>query len=143
MEDIVGFDLAKLAYEKGFDLPCREAYDSEYKELNSSIFYNGNQFFEIEDIENALTNSGHTHYLAPTQSQLQMWLSNKYNIIVVAFPHYDADYEIWGQDIIWDTLWSYAIWDAFKFNKDATDFQSYGDALEDGLTEALKIIKTK
>lgn len=141
MEDVVSFDLAKLAHEKGFNEPCREAYNSHHHELNSAIFYNGNEFFESEDMQNALDNSNHAHYLAPTYSQLQTWLRNKHNIIAIALPHFNQDYQIHEQDIIWDSLWSYVIWDAFSFYQDDIDFSSYEIALEAALLNALKIVK--
>lgn len=77
-DEIISFKTAKLAKEKGYDLECANSYTIK-GEVNSSINYTGELFFDKIDINNAKAN-GHIITLAPTQTALQKWLREEHNI---------------------------------------------------------------
>ena len=128
-EQLISFETAKLAKEKGFDEECYFTYDkiskeycifeSEYSETNSEI----NKYI----------------YSAPTQSLLQKWLREKHKIWVSVsveiftlkhsydvFKHEEDDY---GPILI-----------TYKTSSDEWDL-TYEEALEYGLQQALKLIQ--
>ena len=150
-EQLISFETAKLAKEKGFDIPTKTAYI-------------GNEFFESEETPNGydgydpsftenwnkkgwVTNKEggmcfgckldnikyFEAYTVTSQSLLQKWLRDKHNI------HVNVSYDL--------TF-------TFKINGDLkgspyikypeiSDFwgRTYEEALEKGLQEALKLIK--
>jgi len=81
MEDqLILFETAKLAKERGFDLECRGAYldltpyEDAAREEPTIYLYEQNH-----------NKKGH-RYSAPTQTALQKWLREKYNIEVLPYP---------------------------------------------------------
>ena len=117
-EQLISFETAKLAKEKGFDLFTEYGYDKNGKEVNFPCCYNN---YPVID-----------HYSAPNQSLLQKWLREKYNI------HIDIYFIV--------LLFRYRIYnmincECYKSSyKD--EFDSYEQALEQGLQEALKLIQS-
>ena len=63
-EQLVSFDTAKLAKEKGFNIPCKKRYLSDQYEVYSLANNRGLQIIGIQ---------------APTQSALQKWLRENHN----------------------------------------------------------------
>jgi len=129
-EEIVLFETAKLAREKGF-------ID---KDVDS--FYNDDGTFELNPIDykdkkEVLSKEfslRYDIYLAPTQSLLQKWLRDKHGVHITPI-YWDLDYKVYSYLI--DTTFS-------KYNIDVddnTEYTTYEEALEIGLQEALKLIK--
>lgn len=116
-EDLISFKTAKLANEKGFNVWCSSAYcHLEFLGMATEIEYNT----FIKDT-----------YPAPTQSILQKWLRENYNIHV---------------EVIWiDTLSDLYVYHISTtgngIRPDSQHYNSYIEALEYGLFEALKSIK--
>lgn len=85
-EQIVTFETAKLAKEKGFDELCREYYN-ENKELNSFIYYAGDG--SGYDKNSTITDNDYYNlkaiYSAPTQDLLQKWLREVHKINIEIF----------------------------------------------------------
>ena len=85
-EQLVLFETAKLAKEKGFDEPCNDCYNSfgnllsngwcEYIDDNEVTYPFGVKSLKEGDI------------LRPTQSLLQKWLRETYNIEAYVVPTY-------------------------------------------------------
>ena len=108
-ETLISFDLAKLAKEKNFDIPTYNAFDLRiYKP--SSIFSEN-----LEEISNArsYSNSEFERFNRPTQSLLQKWLRETYNIEVCVFPGWENSkriYELWiwidSQDTLLDDTYN-------------------------------------
>lgn len=111
-EQLISFETAKLAKEKGFDIHCRFYYDEEMLNV-----------YENEDFP---YNSWGGSLFAPTQSLLQKWLREIHNIDIV------LDHAV-------STGWYYRVY--FKNMNWSTPFKKYEEALEQGLLEALKLIK--
>jgi hypothetical protein len=111
-DQLISFETAKLAKEKGFN----EAVYGRY-------MFNPN---EIESYDKMHRNSWDENYLAaPTQSLLQGWLRDVCGIVVT------IQFTSFGQ-----------YWFNIDNKKKTGDkFDTYEQALEKGLQEALKLIK--
>ena len=114
-ETLIGFETAKLAKQKGFSIHCR------------SYYVNDTQICENEDFP---YNSWSNNLFAPTQSLLQRWLREKYNVIVLVSYTKENDYPY--MDCIIDLKQTNRLTSGFRKN--------YEEALERGLQKALKLI---
>ena len=97
-----------------------------YKITKSNYISEGNPLWEPKSIEENFNNLKHSDgrnyfYSAPTQSELQKWLRDKHNILVL-IDRGDKPYI------------------TFQHNRSKEDFDTYEEALEKGLQEALKLI---
>lgn len=121
-EEIITFKTAKLAKEKGFSYYVSYSYWNE--ELTSMTPGYALDDGTHSDYKIYLE---YQRYLAPTQSLLQKWLREEHNVWVM--PEYN------GAGIM-----------VYIHNKGKIDsggiglFQTYEQALEKGLQEALKLI---
>ena len=132
VEQFVSFDTAKLLKEVGFNIPCRGIYvtdrtgyyefrEYDYKQTTDDLCWDAEDGFQYE-------------YLAPTQALADRWLREMYNVAIYSL--YDDDMEQW-----------FYVVDAFTKNPVINGFQSgseyddYESAFEDGLREAIKLIK--
>ena len=148
MEDTrITFETAKLAKKKGFDIKGQNVFDLKnnnkiinFKDLAIQEFiddvetagYLDKAFNYLkEDINRTDDNSDKDYYLlAPTQSLLSKWLREKHNIIILVL--YDGKtfyYQIQRKE-----------WDDCITQFDLTLDQTYEDAYDIGLQEALKLI---
>lgn len=136
-EQLITFDTAKLAKEKGF------------KEMFKGHYYSNGKY---EPLFNYVNNDEDKHwYSAPTQSSLQKWLREKHSIHVYPLMQREWSYSedklefeeyicmIFSlKDTPDKTILPYV--EALDF--DCTIHEStYEEALEKGLQEALKLIK--
>lgn len=129
-EQIIGFELAKLVKEKGFNWEIRTYFDFKKFGIKPVEFFNklnANNFSHWDFNLNKKINAGYIS--APTQSLLQKWLREKHNIHIQILP-YNHKYLIsilkYGQN-------------GSNPNFD-NEFDTYEEALETGLFEALKLI---
>ena len=156
-EDIISFKTAKLAREKGFKELCYSYYfeDGEFKEyqINDTYGYYGDEYtIDLEEFyenwnDKALTkkngdrcfgcskNSGYLNtFSAPTQSILQKWLREKYNIHV--------EVRIWSQG--YGVVLFQNNFPIVQVNNNYIYWhKGYEEALEEGLFEALKLINNE
>ena len=118
MEDtIITFETAKLAKKKEFNEICQYYYEILDKPIS----------LQKMSCSNA---EGYKQPTAPTQSLLAKWLREEHNIIVLVL--YDGKtfyYQIQRKE-----------WDDCITQFDLTLDQTYEDAYEIGLQEALKLI---
>lgn len=141
-ETLVTVETARLAFEKGFNLACRYAYDEIEDILNSAVFHNGNEFFEFEDIQNAIENTGSKHYLVPSQSILQKWLRevHKINVESCYLPNAEkyASHAV-PMNIIKPKHYNSVgeCYNARKKYLSKNRFNTYEEALEEGLINGL------
>jgi hypothetical protein len=156
-EEFVSFKTARLAKEKGFDQPTRKYYQISLTESvhpedgTTGPFGWEKGELSIQDgyfINNYkgsdTTNDSWFLCACPTQSFLQKWLREKHGIDVQS---YFIEYRSNGRLIELkpeDRTYSYRIYknglDHFVWTSEP-EFDSYEDALEEGLHEALKIIQ--
>ena len=139
-EELISFETAKLAKEKGFDIYVNQIFKIAKKD---------NAFWNIKkgDIQehgvlklknqNIIEDLFWEIYARPTQSLLQKWLREKHNLHIVIKPHYNS-----VQKRRW---YSYAVIELIKTGHviQKNGCLTYEDALEEALQEALKYIKNE
>jgi hypothetical protein len=124
-EQLILFDTAKLAKEKGFNEKVINHYGSGYTPClnDNGIFMDDVCNSEIDPYE----------FSAPTQSVLQRWLRDEHNI------------DVWSQPFVRnqslpDESYSYFIYKDGDWVNDGCDCLDFEEALEKGLIESLKLI---
>ncbi len=80
-EQLISFETAKLAKEKGFDIICQKGFNP-----NNGNIIEGNLWFVLNTLES------NYHIQCPTQSLLQRWLREVHNI------HIELLIDGWGLD---------------------------------------------
>lgn len=135
MEDtIITFETAKLAKEKGFDALCYDAFNSK-----GNLYSNGWCEYLYDNKVEIPFRSGvleSKDVLAPTQSLLAKWLREEYNIYTWVIPYTkEGRFDI-------NPL---SVPDGYRCNiypfAKSMVYDTYEEALEEGLQEALKLIK--
>ena len=117
-EQLITFETAKLAKEKGFDIRVKCSY------------VKGRLFRRTKRKRDNWNKFDDKYYSAPTQSLLQKWLRetrlvNNYSIVVTV--HFTSFSQYW--------------FDINNGKKTGDKFDTYEEALEKGLQEALKLIE--
>lgn len=122
---VVTFEVAKLAKEKGFTEECHHAYEDEHGELQSSTDMTGEPRFTIEDIEAARSND-YDCCLAPYQQELQRWLREEHKIDMLL--------------LLYDSYYYYSIYKSKKYiyTGSKASYIIYEEAFEAGLLNGLK-----
>lgn len=121
-EQLITFETAKLAKEKGFAICTTNCYD--YRDYNNKI--------HPELWKTEYRNFGVEMIFAPTQSLLQKWLRDVYYCHVWVEPFYNDG---------WHYLCHVSMSDGYyyKFYPE-DDLDAWVDLLEKGLQKALKLI---
>ena len=131
-EQFVSFDTARMLKEAGFDVPCRGVYVTD--RIGYYEFRENDNKKTADDLWRNTRDGFQYEYLAPTQALAARWLREVYNVAIYSL--YDDDMEQW-----------FYVVDAFTKNPVINGFQSgseyddYESAFEDGLREAIKLIK--
>lgn len=124
MEDqLISFETAKLAKEKGFNLPCVNWYNF------SGLLIKGSATKQYPSNDKRFPS-----YSSPTQSLLQRWLRDSKNINI------DIETLAKGNEIIYSYDLVYVL-ETLHVKSNKSRFSSYEETLEDGLINALKLIK--
>jgi hypothetical protein len=129
-EELISFKTAKLAKEKGFNEICDKAFINYYSKQ-----YIGKREYQVQLFHSHVYKGANPVYLAPTQSLLQKFIREVHNIIIISEPiigygYVNYTYHIYTKNNIWNLN---------KFT--AKTFNTYEEALEVGLYQALKLIK--
>lgn len=141
-EELITFETAKLAKEKGFNLKTHDYFskDKYRREFNHNVgfdddYWGDNYVYDWNTNGEPFKPFNKECYSAPTQSLLQKWLREVHGIIVeITWQMCSTDYE-------------YAIIDMNNPPKYEDDveriigFKAYEETLEEGLYKALKLIK--
>lgn len=128
-EQFVSFDTAKLLKEAGFDVPCYVQYSDRGVQWDASYPEN----FNADD----------WGYSCPTQALAVRWLREVHGIHVVI----TEEAYVNGINYLWQVLIynpaSADCWDnkSTGMYGDNGEYKTYEGALEDGLREAIKLIK--
>ena len=155
-EELISLETAMLAKEKGFDIPTQKAY------INGSVFVNFEEsfgerefYFDADDFYNNWNRKGwffdkkgsgcfgcsldnikwFEAYAAPTQGLLQKWIREEHKLIISINIMSDLSYYSLLINIDEDKL-------NLSNQSKNRGFITYEEALEDGLFEALKLIKS-
>ena len=123
-DELISFETAKLAKEKGFNEYCKYVHDT---------FDNIEEWDDGDEKHKNSYKNASVYYSAPTQSLLQKWLREVHGIYI---------------DVKIDTIGIRNDKYAKRVYKLETEiplfnykYQKYEEALEAGLQEALKLIK--
>lgn len=137
-EQIISFETAKLAKEKGFD------YDGN---MYNNVYIDTGELFNCLSIPLRSFDNPPTEYEAPTQSILQNWLREIKNIEVIVSRDMEVAYKEEILYIVKVINWNKKgyintpIAQLYKVEHNHyPDFKSHPEALEKGLIEALKKI---
>lgn len=146
-EQLISFDTAKLAKEKGLQIGTRKSYIHHLKDY----FYDDDpthresyladtirldyDFYMVNGEEDYgdFSNENYTMYEAPTQSMVQKWLRDKHNI------HIQINLEVlkhpyFSSEVIVITS------EHYHSICTSNPYPTYEEALEEGLQEALNLI---
>ena len=131
-DDVILFETAKLARDKGFKIPCDGRYYWDHKWQLSLMG-------AVKCTNNSDLKDRYASYCAPTQSLIQKWLRDEHRIYVTVSSIED------GETILFD----YSIKQKaqiFVFSEiqlKLQEFKTYEEALETGIIKALNLIKSK
>lgn len=151
-ESLISFETAKLAYRKGY---TRETVGISFTSTRKNYYnkegeLNGDCIDFIKDVikhgrDKARIN--HILYPATSQSLLQKWLREVHNIDVVLSPerysngiNYLVQAQKWDLNADPEVNPNFVIKGSYWFN-DNHEYETYEEALEKGLQEALKLIE--
>ena len=131
-EQLISFETAKLAKEKGFKIPTPVMYKGNEK----SYGHNNEWGIDEQRLDGKFPYTNQQWYSIPTQSFLQKWLREKHNKHIYLFP---LDNGKWGFEnnsisINLDHIF-------INYMYEGKEYNSYEEALEIGLQEALKLVK--
>ena len=124
-ESYVSFDTARMLKEAGFEANLKTRYVEEEKD-EWAFWESGTKRSDYNYFDDTIA--------CPTQALAARWLREVYNVAIYSL--YDDDMEQW-----------FYVVDAFAKNPVINGFQSgseyddYESAFEDGLREAIKLIK--
>ena len=121
-DDYVSFETAQLAKEKGFNIPVNSHYT-----VKKSVW---------KTLREKDTNEDNYAYSRPTQSLLAKWLRSKYDMCIIVYP--TASGYCWELDKCNGT---YIKDYEDKGTNSGGSWDIYEEALENGIQEALKLIK--
>lgn len=135
IEELVTFQVAKLAKEKGFDWGCNSYFDEVLEVCKLNYFSgNGNGFAINSKIGTTdLFGMDDAIATAPTQSLLQKWLREVHNIYCQSLVSY-ADKSNVNKKHHYEIAYKQKIISSKGY------YPTYELALEAGLHEALKLI---
>jgi len=152
-EELISFETAKLAKEKGFDIKCAYWYGCD----NPSGDTKPNTLmctpYRITELDGSRYTQEYTMvYSAPTQSLLQKWLREEYNLNVQITEYYRWTYtvsKLYNKNSIneeiteeeTDTFYSDHRCGNIIVLPYGKKYKTYEEALEVGLLEALKLIR--
>ena len=129
-EQLISFETAKLAKEKGFNIDCLHFYC-----INSTCNYTEKPYeysFKVNANRPNKNNFGYGGTTsAPTQSLLQRWLREVHDIIVLIHQYTETKTYFYLINQEYD----------FEYDNNKLNCKTYEEALEIGLQEALKLIK--
>ena len=120
-DELITFETAKLAKEKG------------YKNNGLGKWYTKEGIIDLKHDKHGLLK---TDFEAPTQSLLQRWLREKHKIRV--YPKHGISGNFKFEPFIWDKPNLIGKWTRIG---NIESYDTYEQALEKGLQEALKLIK--
>ena len=140
-ESYVSFETARMLKEAGFDVSCRGVYITDRTGHYRFREYDNKQ--TIDDLCWNIENGFQDEYLAPTQALAARWLREVNCIHVSSNIFMDSANDADGKTVDEWTFWSYDLFDnSGRIIEESDDrYDSYEQALEAGLREAIKLIK--
>jgi hypothetical protein len=134
MEDeLVSFEVAKLAKEKRFNQYCNYAYYEIYKDSEIEIKFSSNETMYSSEWKYFIQES----FITPTQSLLQRWLREVHGAKLYCVPSplsSRVNNWTWMLDAYEEGVWKGRV-------QSDSIFDTYEQSLEKGLLETLKLIQ--
>lgn len=131
-EQLVAFETATLAEEKGFNWGTRYFTDGAY--IESVLDYEEDYFDQTFIAQHNKEYDGPI-YLLPSQSTLQKWLREEHEVHICVRPALKE-----GKRMYWLSIYNY-LKDGSLLASNIKCFDSYEQAIEEGLQKVLKVIK--
>lgn len=146
-EQLINFETAKLAKEKGFNEKCKfHHYSVAISRAQKRAFpFKESELLETYMRDRSNSELSNKRYSAPTQSLLQKWLREVHNIHVEIYSWYTGTFYAFnlfkGKDStnLVDIDWSES--NTYHKERGTSSVYSYEEALEKGLQSALKLIQ--
>jgi len=139
-EELITYNTAKLAKEKGFDEPSRHYIWSDKTTIQNVIESSTRGVpFKQEEFTSVVGRKKVYTISIPTQSLLQRWLREEHKIEVSISWEQNMN---WFYSIMW--LWgtnAMITLELDDINNTKSGYKTYEEALEQGLIEALKLIE--
>ena len=139
-EQLISFEIAKLAKEKGFDWKCQHYFSSAHPEIGIDVEEGFNHaqsskgtYVGPKDILIDRNSYKGGIFSRPTQSLLQRWLREKHKIDVLP-----SLLEMYFQAS--NPKYVTKISHYLRVQEFTKDYGTYEEALEEGLQKALKLI---
>lgn len=140
-EQLISYKTAAVAKHKGFNEPCQFWFpDWSTQTIYDSLDHGYSQFPERSELVKGYGDIT----LAPTQSLLQKWLREFYKIHIEIELTDNTKYFHFSYIIITSNDRNYydsEMIDEAKTHVNSEKFSTYEEALEEGLYEALKLVK--
>ena len=156
-DQLISYKTAKLAKEKKFDIPCQFFFikrynntkgwyvDNEYQKIESD------DFIDFEDNINDYNNTDKKYVIcsAPTQSLLQRWLREKHEIHVnpICICNFFNKQPLMGYVYSLERFVN-RVHDGISYDRDQIHalgdepvFNTYEEALEEGLFQSLNLVQ--
>ncbi len=134
-DQLVTFETAKLAKEKGFEIKTMPFY-RVIEPMSSDVKYFGKKDKEILVKYNNQFDSVWSDFSAPTQSLLQKWLREKHKIHAFAHPVEDLNSFLSIVDVMTPSAFE-------RLYISYNEYNNFENALERSLKEGLKLLKDK
>ena len=142
-EQLVTFETAKLAKEKGFNIRVLDYYSNSIEPISSqvkdmeAVGFRINKYELLRDFNSNYLMDIRDSYSAPTQSLLQKWLREKHNMLIGVYSN-ASGYDWEHMDAVGGTHRANG---DFGADNESGYWETYEEALEQGLIYALKLIK--
>lgn len=130
-EQLISFETAKLAKKKGFNIGINRCYDPKDKDIKIYDDWCEERLKSVDPRVKRLIE-------APTQSLLQKWLRDVHKIKVILYYH---NYHNHGGEN--GFMWNMIVLNKYDTMIASNYYDKYEEALEIGLQEALRLIKTE
>lgn len=134
-EDYVSLEVAKILEKKGYKEPGNATYTVSREGRYEFCRYITDDIKRRFGLPKMKDGCKYDTYLAPTLYEAQKWLREKYMIYISSLPTKDNGITVWYFQIVKDTLE-----DAIYSRVSPNTFNTYEEALNEGILEALKLI---
>ena len=133
-EQLISFETAKLAKEKGFKIPTKVMYKGNEK----SYGHNNEWGIDEQRLDGKFPYTNQQWYSIPTQSFLQKWLREKHKIHIYLFPLDNGKWGFENNSILTNLDYIFV-----NYMYKGKEYNSYEEALEFALLGALKLINNE
>jgi len=136
-EQLISFETAKLAKEKGLIISTRCGYFGDFGDLDGDTYPFLGTYSFYRDLK-CYNNEEH-QIATPSQSLLQKWLREKYNLIIIVYLNKEKRESNFIYNYTFHVHYENDILGLASYT-DGTLYKTYEEALEIGLEKGLELI---